>query len=76
MISGPQMLQLNQTMHLPHTPVNLIIDQQIIIGLHPAVKKKTSYMEALGRMLSDAYRIDASLCHTDPEYASRRRMWR
>ena len=40
------------------------------------MKNKTSYMEALGRMLSDAYRIDASLCHTDPEYASRRRMWR
>ena len=40
------------------------------------MKKKTSYREALGRMLSDAYRIDASLCLTDPEYASRRRMWR
>ena len=34
-------------------------------------------MQALGRMLSDAHRVDASLCHTDPDlFASRRRMWR
>nr|WP_297171048.1 hypothetical protein [uncultured Agathobaculum sp.] len=40
------------------------------------MKKKFSSLAALGRMLSDAYRVDASLCHTDPSYASRRRVWR
>ena len=39
------------------------------------MNKKNSYLAELGRMLADAYRIDASLCHTDSEYAQRRRTW-
>nr|WP_302650199.1 hypothetical protein [uncultured Agathobaculum sp.] len=40
------------------------------------MSKKTSYLQTLGRMLSDAQRVDASLCNTDPTYSIRRRMWR